>query len=51
MTPKNFFPEKNYSNLFGRAFHADHFGILFDGSTTILAEEKPKIRPEYGEHM
>ena len=32
LTPKIFFSEKNYSNLFGTAFHADHFGILFDGS-------------------
>ena len=42
---KNFFSKKNYSNLFCRAFRADHFGILFDGFKTILAKEKPKIRP------
>ena len=44
---KKFFFEKNYSNLFCRAFRADHFGILFDGFNRILAEEKPKIRPKY----
>ena len=44
MTRKKFFPEKNYSNLFGRAFHADHFGILFDGSKVNPAGENPKIR-------
>ena len=47
LTPKKIFFEKNYSNLFCRAFRADHFGILFDGFKTIPAEEKPKIRPKY----
>ena len=45
LTPKKIFFEKNYSNLFCRAFQADHFGILFDGFNLPQTILKTKIRP------
>ena len=47
LTQKKIFFEKNYSNLFCRAFQADHFGILIDGFKTIPAGENSKLQPKY----
>ena len=44
MTPKKIFPKKIIQNIFGRAFHADQFEILFRGSKINSAGENPKIQ-------